>query len=553
MKKNILILLALVVSNVSFAQFAHQRVYSTFDNLPLAKADTFNNGADRSGGFTHYGRFFNNSYDTMWGSWSGWSLSNMKDSVTAGFGNQYSAISGIGLSSTTNYMVSTGDAAYIKFDEPTEISGAYFTNSTYAYRDMVEGSGFSKKFGGDDGNDEDFLRIVIGSYLAGNKVDSVIFYLADYRFPNNNQDYILKNWEYVNFSNSFEDTNVDSISFRYEGSDVGEYGLNTPKYFCMDDLNAIGSNINYLFEPLSINTDTFYNGADLAGGFNSQYLFFPNSYNSQWGSWSGWSISSKLDSETPGFGNQYSCINDSKKNFYLAGGQQTEIRGPYFRWEENLLNKKTPFITSNMEISITNSTYAALDMEQGSGFSKKFGGVDGRDPDYFRLLVSYVDALDAILKTDTIYLADFRFADDSKDYILKDWKQIKMYDDNEIKFHKLRFNLESSDTGDFGMNTPAYFCLNYNFKVVGINELGNSVDHTVSAYPNPMHNILTISSEYTIQKVSVCNVLGASIDLPAKEISATKILFSTADLPSGVYFVTVRTEYGKITKRIVKH
>ncbi|MDB4107942.1 DUF4465 domain-containing protein, partial [Bacteroidia bacterium] len=244
---------------------------------------------------------------------------------------------------------------------------------------------------------------------------------------------------------------------------------------------------------------------------------------------------------------------DSKKNFYLAGGQQTEIRGPYFRWEENLLNKKTPFITSNMEISITNSTYAALDMEQGSGFSKKFGGVDGRDPDYFRLLVSYVDALDAILKTDTIYLADFRFADDSKDYILKDWKQIKMYDDNEIKFHKLRFNLESSDTGDFGMNTPAYFCLNYNFKVVGINELGNSVDHTVSAYPNPMHNILTISSEYTIQKVSVCNVLGASIDLPAKEISATKILFSTADLPSGVYFVTVRTEYGKITKRIVKH
>ena len=67
MERKILALLALIATSFTFAQFPHTRVYSTFDNLPLTQSDTFNNGADRSGGFTHYGRFFNNEYDTPLG------------------------------------------------------------------------------------------------------------------------------------------------------------------------------------------------------------------------------------------------------------------------------------------------------------------------------------------------------------------------------------------------------------------------------------------------------------------------------------------------------
>jgi len=191
MKRQLLIVLMAAFSLGAFAQFDHQRVYSTFDNLPLAKADTFNNGADSSGGFDHYGRHWNNTYFS-WGGFSGWALSNMGDTVTAGFTNQYSAITGHGVSGTSNYMVSTGNGAYIKLAESQMISGAYITNSTYAARDMEQGSGFSKKFGGDDGNDEDFFRIVIKSYLDNIFVDSTVFYLADYRFADNSKDYIVK-------------------------------------------------------------------------------------------------------------------------------------------------------------------------------------------------------------------------------------------------------------------------------------------------------------------------------------------------------------------------
>ncbi|MFT6745218.1 MAG: hypothetical protein ACJAR8_001779, partial [Bacteroidia bacterium] len=200
MKRQSLFALAAAFCLGVFAQIDHQRVYSTFDNLPLAKADTFNNGADSSLGFNHYGRFWNNTYFS-WGGFSGWALSNMTDTVTAGFTNQYSAITGSGVSGTRNYMVSTGIGAYIKLDETQTISGAYFTNSTYAARDMEQGSGFSKKFGGTDGNDEDFFRVIISSYLADEFVDSTIFYLADYRFADNSKDYILKDWRYVDFNN----------------------------------------------------------------------------------------------------------------------------------------------------------------------------------------------------------------------------------------------------------------------------------------------------------------------------------------------------------------
>ena len=124
MKRQLLAVLAVSSIMIGYAQFEHQRVYSTFDNLPLSKSDTFNNGADESGGFTHYGRFLNNSYNSTWGSWSGWALSNMTDTITAGFGNQYSAITGQGVSGTRNYMVSSGSGAYIKLDEATTISGA---------------------------------------------------------------------------------------------------------------------------------------------------------------------------------------------------------------------------------------------------------------------------------------------------------------------------------------------------------------------------------------------------------------------------------------------
>ena len=548
MKRQSLFALAAAFCLGVFAQIDHQRVYSTFDNLPLAKADTFNNGADSSLGFNHYGRFWNNTYFS-WGGFSGWALSNMKDTVTAGFTNQYSAITGSGVSGTRNYMVSTGNGAYIKLDETQTISGAYFTNSTYAARDMEQGSGFSKKFGGTDGNDEDFFRVVISSYLADEFVDSTIFYLADYRFADNSKDYILKDWRYVDFNNNVSsDIEIDSISFRYEGSDTGASGLNTPEYFCMDDFNAV-SVISSVEEPyLNIAVDTFYNGSDSAGGFKAGYLYFANNYgyNAEFNFefWSGWSYSSMLDNTTPGVDNQYSCINNEKANFYVAGGQNTEIRAPYLD-DGNILYKKLKAAPWAVSFSVTNSTYAALDI------GKKFGGADGNDPDYFRLLIDYIDAENSVLKVDTVYLADFRFTDNAKDYILKDWKEVKSAKNNDLAFHKLSFRLESSDVGIYGMNTPAYFCLSTDFDMTGSIAKSNKAIQ-VLAYPNPTLDKLNLQAENLIENVQIISLDGRVLESGQNQVQSKNVTVNTRELTPGIYFAVVTTSKGTATKRFVK-
>ena len=50
---------------------------------------------------------------------------------------------------------------------------------------------------------------------------------------------------------------------------------------------------------------------------------------------------------------------------------------------------------------------------------------------------------------------DFYLAKDGK--ILKDWTYCDLSSLGEVT--KLTFALSSTDNGDYGMNTPAYFCI----------------------------------------------------------------------------------------------
>lgn len=74
---------------------------------------------------------------------------------------------------------------------------------------MLEGDGFVKKFGGEFGDDFDFFFLIIKKYFGGElSIDSVNFYLVDYWFEDNSQDYIVEEWIYVDLSIF---GNVDSL------------------------------------------------------------------------------------------------------------------------------------------------------------------------------------------------------------------------------------------------------------------------------------------------------------------------------------------------------
>lgn len=217
---------------------------STFESLVLT-SNTYWDGSSSPLGttFSSGNAIFPNNYDTAYGGFwsSGWAYSNKKDSTTAGYTNMYSARTAIGYNGSANYIVGKSGAK-INLNSTAfgkVINGFYVTNGTYAAISMKDGDTFSKKFGGVSGNDPDWFKLTVRKWSGGVLTnDSVEFYLADYRFTNNAQDYIVKTWQWVDLTSL---GNVDSLKFILSSSDVGTFGMNTPAFFCVDNFTTADS------------------------------------------------------------------------------------------------------------------------------------------------------------------------------------------------------------------------------------------------------------------------------------------------------------------------
>jgi Domain of unknown function (DUF4465)/Secretion system C-terminal sorting domain len=297
----------------------------------------------------------------------------------------------------------------------------------------------------------------------------------------------------------------------------------------------------------TLSPNSFYNGSNgtpsitSVNTFTSGNCIFPNNWNGSFGGYweSGWSYSNMQDSVTSGSTNQYSArtavgyINST--NYAIGKG------GSKLKFNASAQGKQMA------GFYVTNSTYAAISMRDGDMFGKKFGGVSGNDPDWFKLKVQKY--LGGVLANDsvTFYLADFRFTNIAQDYIVKTWEFVDLTSLGNVD--SLVFTLTSSDVGSFGMNTPSYFCLD-NFTtldvVTGINEL-NTFENSTVIYPNPTSSQLNITSVNQIEKVEVYNQLGSMV------YQSTSNFNDVSVLAQGVYLVRITDTKGNaITKRIIK-
>ena len=197
-------------------------------------------------------------------------------------------------------------------------------------------------------------------------------------------------------------------------------------------------------------TTTFQSGA---ARFNHDFTNFGGGC-----CWTGWSYSNTTDTTTPGFTNQYSA--------YAGGGNAGSTNYGVAFLGAPTITFDIPSIVAGAYF--TNTTYAALSMLNGDSFAKKFGGATGNDADFFKLTVTGWSAANQETGSVEFYLADYRFANNSSDYIVRDWRFVNLASLGAVS--KLTFGLASSDNGAFGINTPAYFALD---------------DLTVTAVPEP--------------------------------------------------------------------
>lgn len=244
----------------------------TFDELPLS-ANSYWNGSDLSANSIVQGDLiFPTNWDTSFGGYlaSGFAYSNMTDSITSGFLNIYSAKPASGYNGTSNYAITYGDW-FFETSSPVVLNSARIANSTFAFNSMRDGDAIAKKFGGPTGNDPDYFSVTFTGYLNGQPAPNgspVTFYLADFRFEDNSQDYIVRDWRLVDLSPL--GTSVDSITYNFASSDVGTFGINTPTYFCIDQV--IYNDFTGIENTESVDVEMFPNPASSIVQFSTKEM-----------------------------------------------------------------------------------------------------------------------------------------------------------------------------------------------------------------------------------------------------------------------------------------
>ena len=202
-------------------------------------ADTFRNGQDGTESFELNPISFPVVYDFDFDIWSGqWALSSDTDSVTPNFTNLYGSRAGGGADDSDVFMVGQSpfgpDNLQFTSGTPISLQSVDITNTTYAYYVIRDGNQFSKAFGGPSGDDPDYFFIRWKGFIQGQPTDSVDIYLADYRFSDNREDYILEDWTPFNLEAL---GTVDRVEIEFFSSDTGQFGINTPLFFNLDNLS----------------------------------------------------------------------------------------------------------------------------------------------------------------------------------------------------------------------------------------------------------------------------------------------------------------------------
>ena len=190
-----------------------------------------------------------------------------------------------------------------------------------------------------------------------------------------------------------------------------------------------------------------FDGGYVDGGSG---LKMPASVNPEWGSWSGIAISQFNDMTTEGYTNQLSVFyKDASTGFGGYKGSQTFAvsNSGQVSFEDGASE------CTFYHFWVTNNTYATLSMRNGDSFAKKFSY---DDKDWFKLTITAYDKTDNPTGTAIeFYLADFRTT--TSPGIVTEWTKVDLTPlGNNV--HTIKFDLQSSDTGQWGMNTPAYFC-----------------------------------------------------------------------------------------------
>jgi hypothetical protein len=290
------------------------------------------------------------------------------------------------------------------------------------------------------------------------------------------------------------------------------------------------------FESISLDSGQVLNGSDGNTAFSNGYIELPLGWDTSWGGYwsSNWALSSKVNGQvgSSDFNTQLYCAKP-------GWGAEGEGVGKVYAIGQNgayLLNQ-TGGLLRVSSVYVSNSTYAFNSMQNGDMFAKKFGGQDGLEADSFMLEIeTYWQGLSQSVQR--LALADFRSATSSEDSIMGSWNQVII---EGFLQDSIVFRLYSSDNGDFGMNTPAFFALDRLFLDRTERVYSASSMASIQVYPNPNSGHFWVESSQPITGIEVLDMSGRMVhEQPA---SGTRVVCDLS-MPDGVYTLRVKSDSG---------
>ncbi|NPD91666.1 DUF4465 domain-containing protein [Xylanibacter muris] len=184
-------------------------------------------------------------------------------------------------------------------------------------------------------------------------------------------------------------------------------------------------------------------GDEMHGSFVSGSYSFSNVYNLSYGSWSGFAYSNSTSSDFITMKDQYNSVTgkgfDGSDNYCVAFTSGTigilnaedgdELRGCY----------------------VTNSAYTLHTILNGDSYARKF-----ETGDWLKVVFTGKHA-DGTESSVEYYLADYRSDNIAEHTYANKWEWVDLSPLGKVV--SVSFTLDGSDASAWGLNTPAYFCM----------------------------------------------------------------------------------------------
>ncbi|WP_066631967.1 DUF4465 domain-containing protein [Labilibacter marinus] len=207
------------------------------------------------------------------------------------------------------------------------------------------------------------------------------------------------------------------------------------------------------FEEFELEKDTFWLNTETNNSLISDQIEFDisGSYNNQ--PWYGFTYSNLTGSDKYEDNEKYSCHKASSDFESTIFGIMLLDKNP-----QNAITLNTKDGSNHLfkSISVNNSYYLYDAVNTGAHGSKKFGGEDGTDLDWLKLIIVGIDNNDTKQGTIEFMLADFTFGTNRDNYIVEDWTTIDLTTLGHV--NTIKFYLSSSDTVDGVTNSPGFVC-----------------------------------------------------------------------------------------------